>query len=60
VFAAGCDKKRQLPVSYGGKFRQISRAIATTCGKFIAAFSRFLPPRFALSFPLTISLGDGV
>jgi hypothetical protein len=48
----------------GGKRRQLAanyqRQKASYCGKFVAAFCRYLLPRFCSGFSATISLGDGV
>lgn len=46
-----------LEAAKGDKRRQVK---ATNCGKFIAAFCRFLSLGFEPRFFQTISLGDGV
>ncbi len=48
----------------GGKRRQLAanyqRQKASYCDKFVAAFCRYLLPRFCPGVSATISLGDGV
>jgi len=51
-------------MTVGGKRRQLAanyqRQKASYCDKFVAAFCRYLLPRFCPGFSATISLGDGV